>query len=69
MPKIWFTADTHLGHKNIIRHCARPFGSIEEMDASLIATWTRLCARTTTSGTWATSRIGRPKLRPITFVG
>lgn len=33
---VWFTADTHFGHINIIRHCARPFGSVEEMDAALI---------------------------------
>jgi calcineurin-like phosphoesterase family protein len=39
MPKTWFTADTHFGHSNIIRHCTRPFGTVEEMDASLIATW------------------------------
>ncbi len=32
----WFTADTHFGHANIIRHCDRPFASIEEMDDELI---------------------------------
>ena len=39
MPKTWFTADTHLGHANTIKHCARPFGTAQEMDAVLIATW------------------------------
>lgn len=39
MPDIWFTADTHLGHANIIKHSARPFGTVQEMDAALIATW------------------------------
>ena len=39
MSKAWFTADTHFGHANIIRHCARPFGSVGEMDATLAANW------------------------------
>lgn len=37
--KTWFTSDTHFGHANIISHCARPFGSVGEMDAALIANW------------------------------
>ncbi len=36
---VWFTADTHFGHANIIRHCSRPFGSVDEMDAALVANW------------------------------
>ena len=34
---IFFTADLHLGHKNIIRHCSRPFSSVGEMDAAIVA--------------------------------
>lgn len=33
---IFFTADLHLGHANIIRHCNRPFASAAEMDAAII---------------------------------
>lgn len=29
---IYFTADTHFGHCNVIRFCDRPFASAEEMD-------------------------------------
>ena len=36
---IWFTADQHFGHENIIKYCHRPFASVEEMDAALIQKW------------------------------
>ena len=34
--KVWFTADTHIGHRNIIRYCKRPFACVEEMNEALI---------------------------------
>ena len=33
---LFFTADTHLGHANIIRHCERPFASVQEMDEAIL---------------------------------
>jgi len=35
----WFTADCHLGHKNIIDYCSRPFTSLEDMNATIIRKW------------------------------
>ena len=34
---IWFSADYHLGHPNIIKYCGRPFVSIKEHDDTIIA--------------------------------
>ena len=34
---VWFTADEHYGHRNIIKYCDRPFNSLDEMDELLIA--------------------------------
>ena len=36
---VFFTADTHFGHRNVIRFCDRPFETIEEMDETLIRNW------------------------------
>ena len=36
---IFYTADTHFGHRNVIRFCGRPYETIEEMDRDLIARW------------------------------
>ena len=36
---IWFTADTHFGHKNIIRFCDRPFKDIYEHDTKIATYW------------------------------
>jgi len=41
---IWFTADTHFGHANIIKptFCNRPYDNIEEMNEGLISNWNKL---------------------------
>jgi len=36
MSDIWFTADFHLGHRNIIRYCGRPFQDVGEMDSVIL---------------------------------
>lgn len=36
---LYFTSDTHFGHKHILEFCHRPFSSIEEHDKALIENW------------------------------
>lgn len=36
---IWFTADTHFDHKNILTLSNRPFDTVEDMNKSLIVSW------------------------------
>jgi len=36
---IYYTADQHFGHANIIKHCGRPFDSVEQMDRFMLAQW------------------------------
>ena len=36
---IYYIADPHFGHSNILKMCSRPFASIGEMDEAMIAAW------------------------------
>lgn len=42
---VWFTADTHFNHANVIAHSARPFADLDEMEESLIANWNECVLR------------------------
>jgi calcineurin-like phosphoesterase family protein len=44
MNNIFFTADMHFGHANIIEHSHRPYGSLNEMHSELIARWNETVA-------------------------
>lgn len=37
--RIFFTADTHFGHKNVVAYDESPFGSIRERDEAIITRW------------------------------
>ena len=39
MGKVFFTADMHFGHENVIKFDKRPFETVEKMDAELIRRW------------------------------
>lgn len=43
--KIWVTSDLHLGHKNIIKYCHRPFKSLTDMNTTLIQNWNKYVSR------------------------
>ena len=36
---LFFTSDSHLDHRNVIRFCNRPFSCAKEMNESIISSW------------------------------
>jgi calcineurin-like phosphoesterase family protein len=43
---MWFTADLHFGHANIIDYSGRPFADVESMNDGLISRWNDIVAPT-----------------------
>lgn len=41
---IYFTADTHFDHENIIRHCQRPFETVAKMNEAMVERWNEVVA-------------------------
>lgn len=37
--RVFFTSDTHFGHKSIIEYCSRPYSDVEQMNAELVSNW------------------------------
>lgn len=44
----FFTADTHLGHANIIKYCSRPFTHVDVMNKTIIQNWNKIVSPTDT---------------------
>jgi len=45
MSNVFFTADSHFGHFNILRYQNRPYKSAEEMDEGLISNWNSVVSK------------------------
>lgn len=42
MRNAFFTSDTHYGHEAILKHCSRPFATVQEMDEALVENHNRV---------------------------
>lgn len=42
---IYFTADNHFYHSNIIGSCARPFSNVNEMNKTMLDNWNKLITK------------------------
>ena len=43
--KTFISSDLHLGHKNIIKFCKRPFSNVREMNKTIISNWNNMVSR------------------------
>ena len=60
---IYFVADTHFDHANIIRYCKRPFLNVRAMNRALVSNWNNVVRPEDTVyflGDWAFGRHSRP---------
>ena len=44
---IFFTADTHFNHANIIEYCSRPFKDVNHMNWAMIENWNSVVGKDT----------------------
>lgn len=63
---IWFVADTHFGHKNIIKYCSRPFIEVKEMDDFIIRRWNEVVSPNDTVYILGDFSINHKKLKEYT---
>lgn len=43
--RVWFTADPHFNHGNIINLCNRPYDNVEHMNRNLIENWNNVVGK------------------------
>lgn len=39
--RIFFSADCHFDHTNIIKYCSRPFKTIDNMNTEIVKRWNK----------------------------
>ena len=44
MNKLWFTADSHFGHVNILNYTKRPWSTVDQMNEALVENWNAVVA-------------------------
>lgn len=45
MTRVFFSADCHFNHANIIKYCNRPFKTIEDMNETIVCNWNKTVKR------------------------
>ena len=55
----WFTADLHLGHRNIVDYCNRPFHDVHAMNDALVENWNEAVAPGDTVGVVGDFALGK----------